>query len=71
MMLSTNALKLEKSEILLLVKLKHIHFTSTEKQVLTTNTNLSQVSFLETAPVLMLIVWVNENPEVDVQHRTL
>ena len=39
---------------------KHIYFTSIEKQVLTTYTNLSGFCFLGTAPVLAPNVWANE-----------
>ena len=41
-------------------KFKHIYFTSIEKQVLTTYTNLSPFCFLGTAPVLAPNVWANE-----------
>ena len=41
--------------------LKHIHLTSTEKQVLTTYTNLLCFCFLETTPVLAPNVWANKN----------
>ena len=40
-------------------KFKHIYFTSIEKQVLTTYTNLSRFCFLGTTPVLALNVWAN------------
>ena len=43
-------------------KFNHIYFTSIEKQVLTTYTNLSRLCFLGTSPVLTLNVWANENP---------
>ena len=39
---------------------KHIYFTSIEKQVLTTYTNLSRFCFLGTTPVLTSKVWANE-----------
>ena len=39
---------------------KHIYFTSIEKQVLTTYTNLSRFCFLGTTPVLAPNVWANE-----------
>ena len=41
-------------------KFKHIYFTSIEKQVLTTYTNLSRFCFLGTTPVLAPNVWSNE-----------
>ena len=41
-------------------KFKHIYFTSIEKQVLTTYTNLSRFCFLGTTPVLAPNVWANE-----------
>ena len=50
-------------------KLKHIYFTSIEKQVLTTYTNLSRFCFLGTTPVLAPNVWANENPKVDTRPR--
>ena len=43
-----------------LFKFKHNYFTSIEKQVLTTYTNLSQFCFLGTTPVLAPNVWANE-----------
>ena len=50
-----------------LVKLKHIYFTSIEKQVHTTYNNLSRFCFLGTTPVLAPNVWANEkNPKVDI-----
>ena len=42
------------------LKFKHIYFTSIEKQVLTTYTNLSRFCFLGTTPVLAPNVWANE-----------
>ena len=44
---------------------KHIYITSTEKQVLTTHTNLPRFCFLGTTPLLVAIVWANESPKVD------
>ena len=41
-------------------KFKQIYFTSIEKQVLTTYTNLSRFCFLGTTPVLAPNVWANE-----------
>ena len=46
-----------------------MYFTSIEKQVLTTYTNLSQLCFLGTKPVLAPNVWANENPKVDTRSR--
>ena len=40
-------------------KFKYIYFTSIEKQVLTTYTNLSRFCFLGTTPVLAPNVWAN------------
>ena len=45
------------------VKFKHIYFTSIEKQVLTTSTNLSRFCFLGTTPVLAPNVWANEKSQ--------
>ena len=42
---------------------KYIYFTSTEKQVLTTNTNLSRFCFLGSTPVLAPTVWANEKSQ--------
>ena len=47
----------------LVVLFKYIYFTSIEKQVLTTHTNLSRCCFLGTTPVLAPNVWANENPK--------
>ena len=44
-------------------------FTPTEKQVLTTNSNLSQICFLGTTPVLVWNVLVNENSKVEARTR--
>ena len=52
-----------------LVKFKHIYFTSTEKQVLTTFTNLSRFCFLGTTPVLAPNVWANEKSHVETRSR--
>ena len=41
-------------------KFKHIYFTSIEKQVLTTFTNLFRFCFLGTTPVLAPNAWANE-----------
>ena len=46
-----------------------IYFTSIEKQVFTTYTNLSRFCFLGTTPVLTPNVWANENPEVETRSR--
>ena len=48
------------------VKLKHIFFTSIEKQVLTTYTNLSPFCSLGTTPVLAPNVCANENLKVNI-----
>ena len=47
----------------LVFKFKHIYFTSTEKQVLTTYTDLSRFCFLGTTPVLAPNVWANEKSQ--------
>ena len=47
----------------------NIYFTSIQKQVLTTYTNLSRFCFLGTIPVLVPNVWANENPKVDTRFR--
>ena len=52
-----------------LVQFKLIYFTSIEKQVLTTYTNLCQFRFLGTTPVLVLNTWANENPKVDTRSQ--
>ena len=52
-----------------LVKFKHIYFTSTEKQVLTTFTSLSRFCFLGTTPVLAPNVWANEKSHVETRSR--
>ena len=44
-------------------KFKHIYFTSIEKQVLTTYTNLSRFCFLGTTPALAPNVWANEKSQ--------
>ena len=44
-------------------KFKPIYFTSIEKQVLTTYTNLSRFCFLGTTPVLARNVWANEKSQ--------
>ena len=62
-MLSTNAFKLDWSQILMFrkeFKFKHIYFTLIEKQVLTTYANLSRFCFLGTTPLLAPNVWANE-----------
>ena len=46
-------------------KLKHVYFTSIEKQVLTIYTNLSRFCLLGTTPTLAPNVLANENPKVD------
>ena len=43
-----------------LKKFKHIYFTSIEKQILTTYTNLSRFCFLEITPVIAPNVSANE-----------
>ena len=45
------------------LKFKHIYFTSIEKQVLTTYTNLSRFCFLGTTPTLAPKVWANEKSQ--------
>ena len=40
-----------------------------EKQVLTTSTNLSQICFLGTTPVLTLDMRVNDDPKVDARSQ--
>ena len=42
---------------------KHIYFTLTEKQVLSTYNNLSRFCFLGTTPELMPNVWANEKSQ--------
>ena len=42
------------------LSLKHIYFTSIDKKVLTTYTNLSRFCFLGTTPVLASNLWANE-----------
>ena len=42
-----------------------MYFTSIEKKVLTSYTNLSQFCFLGTTQLLVPNVWANENPKVD------
>ena len=49
---------------------KHIYFTSIEKQVLTTYTNLSLFCFLGTTPVLAPNVWTNEKSQFRPAPRT-
>ena len=44
-------------------KFKHTYFSSIEKQVLTTYTNLSRFCFLGTTPVLAPNVWANEKSQ--------
>ena len=44
-------------------KFKHIYFTSIEKQVLTTYTNLSRFCFLGSTPVLAPNVWADEKSQ--------
>ena len=48
-----------------LVFKKDNYFTSIEKQVLTTYTNLSRFCSLGTTPVLAPNMWANENPKLD------
>ena len=48
---------------LVLIKFKHIYFTSIEKQVPTTYTILSRFCFLGTTPVLAPNVWANEKSQ--------
>ena len=50
---------------------KHIYFTSIEKQIFTTYTNLSRFCILGTTPALMPDVWANENPKVDTHSQEL
>ena len=49
---------------MVILKFKHIYLKSIEKQVLTTDTNLSQFCFLGTTPVLAPNVWANEKSQV-------
>ena len=46
-----------------LISLKHFYFTSIEKQVFTTYTNLSRFCFLGTTPVFAPNVWANEKSQ--------
>ena len=42
------------------ISFKHLYFTSIEKQVLATYTNLSRFCFLGTTPVIAPNAWANE-----------
>ena len=46
-------------------RVKHLYFTSIEKQVLSTYTYLSRFCFLGPTPVLGPNMWVNKNPQVN------
>ena len=61
--IQTDFRRLNLYHTLMIFKFKHIYFTSIEKQVLTTYTNLSRFCFLGTTPVLAPNVWANEKSQ--------